>query len=360
VGEWGERLARLGAALATHDVPALLVTAPTNVRYLTGYAGTNGAVVVRPDGATFLTDFRYAPTARAYEAFVDVAIIERDLLGSVARLMPQLARSDRVGFETSLSYGEQRRLDEGTEGIELVALDGVVEHLRRTKSELELAAIRHAMDELERVYQRIAEDGLVGRTEAEVAWAIERQIREAGFPGLSFPPIVAAGPYGGSPHTTPRDEAIPAGTLVVVDIGAQGESGYCSDCTRTFAAGPGLPDAAREEYAIVLEAQLAGLAAVRAGTTGVDADAAARSVIAERLDAALFGHGLGHGIGLDVHEAPTLSTTSTDTLLAGDVCSVEPGVYRPDAWGIRIEDAVVVTEDGCDILTGFTKALLEV
>jgi Xaa-Pro aminopeptidase len=360
VGEWGDRLARLGSELATHEVSALLVTGPTNVRYLTGYSGSNGAVVVRPDGATFLTDFRYAPTARAYESFVDVAIIERDLLGSVARLMPDLARSDRVGFETSLSFGEQRRLDDGTEGIELVPLDGVVEGLRRRKSELELAAIRHAMDELERVYERIAEDGLVGRTEAEVAWAIERQIREAGFPGLSFPPIVASGPHGGSPHSTPRDEAIPAGTLVVVDIGAQGESGYCSDCTRTFATGPGLPDAAREEYAIVQEAQLAGLEAVRAGVTGVDADAAARAVIAERLDPALFGHGLGHGIGLNVHEAPTLSTTSTETLQAGDVCSVEPGVYRPDAWGIRIEDAVVVTEDGCEILTGFTKELLEV
>ena len=152
--------------------------------------------------------------------------------------MPDLARSYRVGFETSLSFGEQRRLDDGTEGIELVPLEGLVEGLRRRKSELELAAIRHAMDELERVYERIAEDGLVGRTEAEVGVAIERQIREAGFPGLSFPPIVASGPHGGSPHSTPRDEAIPAGTLVVVDIGGQGESGYCSDCTRTSPPAP--------------------------------------------------------------------------------------------------------------------------
>jgi Xaa-Pro aminopeptidase len=336
------------------------VTTPTNVRYLVGYAGSNGSLVVRPDGATFLTDFRYAATARAYESLVEVQIVERDTVGTLARRLPELVGgAERVGFEPALAWGQQRRIAEGASGLELVPAERAVERLRAVKSALELRQIREAMDALEQVYARLASDGLVGRSEREVAWWIERTIREAGFPAMSFEPIVAAGPRGGTPHAVPGDEPIPAGTLVVVDIGARGDGGYCSDCTRTFAAGPGLPDAARDDYELVQQAQLAGLAAVRAGVTGVDADAAARAVIADAGHAELFGHGLGHGIGLDVHEAPTLSPASTDTLEAGNVCSVEPGLYRPDAWGIRIEDAVVVGEEGCEILTGYTKELVE-
>ena len=355
-----ERLRRAGAALADAGVEALLVTHPANVRYLTGYSGSNGAVVVRPDGATFLTDFRYGATVEPYRSFVDVVIVERDLLGTVGNRLAELtAASERVGFEPGLAWGEHERIAEAAPELALVPVAGTIEELRLVKSPTELAAIRHAMDELERVYALVAEAGLVGRTERDVAWSIERAIREAGFPALSFEPIVAAGGRGGTPHAVPQDIEIQRGELVVVDIGAQGESGYCSDCTRTFAAGGPPEAAAREDYELVLAAQLAGLRAVRAGVSGVDADAAARAVIEEHGDGKLFGHGLGHGIGLEVHEAPTLRPTATDVLEAGNVCSVEPGIYRPGQWGVRIEDAVVVTDEGCDVLTAYPKDLVE-
>jgi Xaa-Pro aminopeptidase len=240
-----------------------------------------------------------------------------------------------------------------------VLADDIIERLRRVKSVTEIAATRHAADILEVVYTDIANGTLVGRTEADVAWQIERAIREAGFPALSFESIVAAGANGARPHCEPGPTVIARGDLVTIDIGARGESGYCSDCTRTFAAGGAPVAEAAADYQLVLDAQLAGLGSVRPGAIGGACDATAREVIADGGCGELFGHGLGHGTGLEVHEAPTLRKGSEDVLAPGDLVTVEPGLYRPGRWGIRIEDHVVVTEAGHEILTAFPKDLLE-
>lgn len=359
MSEHAERLDRCVAALA--DVDALLVTDLLNVRYLTGYTGSNGIAVLSGARRVLVTDFRYQEAVEPLRAVLDVEVLDRDIAARTAEGLADLAPgAARVGFEASMPYGLVERLRGLVpDGVELVPVAGLVEGLRRVKSATEIAATRHASDILEDVYGRIAAGRLVGRTEADVAWEIERAIREAGFPELSFAPIVAAGAHGALPHAEPRDVAIARGDLVVVDIGARGASGYCSDCTRTFAAG-GPPDpAADEDYALVLEAQLAGLGAVRPGAVGGLVDQTARAVIEAAGWGGLFGHGLGHGTGLEVHEGPTLRQGSEDVLEPGNLVTVEPGLYRPGRWGIRIEDHVVVTEAGHEILTGFTKDLVE-
>ena len=359
MSEHAQRLARAVAALT--EIDALIVTNLVNVRYLTGYTGSNGIVVLSAERAVLVTDFRYQDAVEPLRAVLDVEILDRDIAGQTIERLAEFAPGcTSIGFEGSMPYALVERLRPLLpSGAQFVAKDGLIEALRLVKSAAEIAATRHASDILEVVYSNIAQGQLVGRTEAAVAWEIERTIREAGFPGLSFEPIVASGAHGALPHAEPRDVAIERGALVVVDIGAQGESGYCSDCTRTFAAG-GAPDsAAAEDYALVLSAQLAGLGAVRPDAIGGVVDATAREVIEAAGAGDLFGHGLGHGTGLEVHEGPTLRKGSEDVLAAGQLVTVEPGIYRPGKWGIRIEDHVVVTASGHEILTGFTKNLVE-
>ncbi len=359
MSEHAQRLARAVAELA--DIDALIVTNLVNVRYLTGYTGSNGIVVLSAERAVLVTDFRYQDAVEPLRAVLDVEILDRDIAGQTIERLAEFAPGcTSIGFEGSMPYALAERLRALLpSGSQFVAIDGLIEGLRLVKSATEIAATRHASDILEVVYSNIAQGQLVGRTEVAVAWEIERTIREAGFPALSFEPIVASGAHGALPHAEPRDVTIERGALVVVDIGAQGESGYCSDCTRTFAAGGAPAPEAAADYQLVLDAQLAGLGSVRPGAIGGMCDATAREVIADAGCGELFGHGLGHGTGIDIHEAPTLRTGSEDILSPGMIVTVEPGIYRPGKWGIRIEDQVVVTESGHEILTGFTKDLVE-
>lgn len=360
MSEHANRQGRALAALAAAGVDALVVTEPLNVRYLSGFAGSNGIVVLSDRRAVLVTDSRYGEAVRTLPD-IEAEVLERDILGGLLRRLTDLAPGcERVGFEVSTTFKTVERMRaEGPSGIDLVPVDGVVERLRRTKSPTEIAATRHASDVLEDVYGRLAAERFVGRTEQEIAWLAECWIREAGFPALSFTPIVAAGANGALPHAEARPVAIERGDLVVIDIGARGDAGYCSDCTRTFAAGGPPSAAARADYDLVLEAQIAGLGATRPGAVGGIVDATAREVIDAAGAGDLFGHGLGHGTGLEVHEAPTLRPGSEDVLEPGDLVTVEPGIYRPGAWGIRIEDHVVLTEAGHEILTRFTKDLVE-
>jgi Xaa-Pro aminopeptidase len=218
--------------------------------------------------------------------------------------------------------------------------------------------MRRASALSDEIFEALAKERFSGRTERELAWWVERSFREGGAEGLSFPTVVAAGETGTSPHAVPGDAPIEPGVLVTIDAGCVVDD-YCSDCTRTFAVGA-VPDRLAWLHALCLEAQLAGLAAVGPGVSGQDADAAARSVIEAASLGWGFGHGLGHGVGLQIHEAPVLRPESTDVLEPGNVVSVEPGIYLPGEGGVRIEDLVLVTDDGAERLTGITKELVTV
>ncbi len=297
------------------------------------------------------SDFRYAEAARAVEG-VEFVETRRSLFASLAELL-----DGRIGFEAdAVTYAGWETL--GSDGLELVPRRGLVEALRAVKDDEELDTIRRAAEITSEAYARFAEESFVGRSERELAWRLDDLFHELGAHGPAFETIVASGPNAARPHGRPTDREVEAGETVVVDAGARLD-GYCADCTRTFATGP-LAGRLKDAYAACLEGQLAGLEAVRAGVTGVDADAAAR----ERIDAAGlgddFGHGLGHGVGLDVHEAPRLSRESTDTLAVGNVVTVEPGIYLEGLGGIRIEDLVIVRDGAPEVLTGYTKDLVTV
>jgi Xaa-Pro aminopeptidase len=329
----------------------LLVSAPANVRYLTGFVSSNAALLVEPDRVRLFTDFRYAEGARAVEG-VEVELLKRNLYGSLAPLL-----TGRIGFEASaLTYASWETLSEG--GAELVPRQGLVEALRAVKGESELRAVRAAVAITNRVYERLAEEQFVGRSERELAWRIEVLFHELGAEGLAFPVVVAAGPNGAKPHTDPGETAIGAGQTVVVDAGCVVD-GYCSDCTRTFATGP-LPDQLARAYEICRAAQEEALGGVRAGERGEDVDGVARRRIDDEGFGEAFGHGLGHGVGLLVHEDPRLAPESTHVLAPGNVVTVEPGIYLSGLGGIRIEDLVVVGEDGPEVLTTFPKELTTV
>jgi Xaa-Pro aminopeptidase len=329
----------------------LLVSAAVNVRYLTGFESTNAAALIEPERVRLFTDFRYAERARSVEG-VEFEETKRYLYSDLAERLPE-----RVAFEAdALTFANYEFLREG--GIELVPRRGLVESLRAVKEPEELEAIRRATDVTNATYERLAEEQFAGRTEKELAWRMEQLFHDLGADGLAFPVDIAAGPTAASPHAVPGGRVVEKGDLVLVDAGAMLE-GYCSDCTRTLAVG-GISDSRREIYEIVRQAEQAGLEAIRPGVSGRDADVAARAVIEDAGYGENFGHGLGHGVGLLVHEAPVLRLESEDVLAAGNVVTVEPGIYLSGVGGIRIEDLVMVTEDGCDVLTAFPKKLMTV
>jgi Xaa-Pro aminopeptidase len=337
----------------------MLVTSLQNVRYLTGYTGSNGAALIGPETRVFFTDFRYQESSAVEVDPTFQRRIERaDLLEGLADVLPagQLQLAFEDGAMTVRTSARLRELL--PDRVALLAAGDPVERLRAIKEPGELELIRAATELADEAVREIMEQGLAGRTEREVAQALEDGMRRRGAQGLSFDSIVASGAHAALPHATPREVAIERGQLVVIDWGAELE-GYCSDCTRTVATGD-LSELEQITYDVVLEAQLAGLRAVAPGVSGREADSAARAVIDAAGHADHFGHGLGHGVGIDVHEAPRLSQRSDSTIEQGNVVTVEPGVYVPGAFGIRIEDLVYVTSDGPEILTSVPKQLITV
>jgi Xaa-Pro aminopeptidase len=360
------RADRLAALVAEEGLDQLIVgdlvrpgdsgpDAIANIRWLTGFPGTSALALVGPRVRVFVTDFRYVERAeRQLDAEFERAIAEQ-------RIVPELAErcAGRVGYDDGLtSVAALRRLEESVaEGVELVPAPGLVERLRRAKDEREQAAIAEAAKLADAAYVGVLERGLEGRTELDVARAAEARIRELGGEP-AFPAIVATGANGALPHAEPSERAIAGGDLVVFDMGAKLD-GYCSDCTRTFAVGE-VDSEAAEVYGLVLAAQRAALDGIRAGIGGVEADQLARGPIEDGGHGERFGHGLGHGVGLEVHEAPRLGQRSEDTLEVHDVVTVEPGIYVPGRFGVRIEDLVVVTADGHRNLSGLPKELTPV
>ncbi len=322
-----------------------------DIAWLTGFGGTSGTVVIGPEVRSFITDFRYTTLATdtVPESF-RIVDATADILKEVAGTL-----SGRVGIDPAKTsvQSHAKLLEAVGDDVEIVAAEGLLTDLRRVKDGAEIEALAAAAALTDEVYAWIEEQGLAGKTEREVALAAEQRMRELGAEGPSFPSIVAAGPNGALPHAVPTDHVIVPGEYVTIDMGAIVD-GYCADCTRTFVEGD--PDPAqRQVYELVLEAQLKALDAIRAGAEGRAVDAIAREVIAEGGYGERFGHGLGHGVGIEVHEPPRLSKRSEDTLLAGDIVTVEPGIYLPGEFGIRIEDLVVVTDDGCRNLSSRPK-----
>ena len=360
------RLRRLQAEMPAKQLDALLIDSPVELRYVTGYTGSNGlALLPSGDGRAvqggeprFLTDFRYvAQSAAEVAPAFERTIVTGELRDQVPGLLE--GEQGRLGFDAAkLTVKAHSRLRELLpEGWELIDAGGLVEELRLVKEPAEIALISAATALADEALRGVLETGLVGRTEREVAFELETAMRRLGAEAPSFPSIVAAGAHGALPHAQPREVEIPGDVLVTIDWGAV-HDGYCSDCTRTYATGEGISAQAREVYGVVLEAQLAGLEAVRPGPNGREVDAAARDVIDRAGYGEQFGHGLGHGVGLEIHEAPRLSRTAgEEPLQAGSVVTVEPGVYLPGALGVRIEDLTVVGDGGREVLTGLSKDL---
>jgi Xaa-Pro aminopeptidase len=360
------RAGRLGAALRERGVDALLVGSLVDVRYLTGFTGTHGLALIAAacEGESasirhrFFTDFRYASQSgeQVPHAF-EREIVAGNLLEAVPGALP--ASGGRLGFdEGSLTVSLHTRLHELLgEAWELVPCAGAVEQLRAVKDAGELSRIRAASQLADEALLAVVQDGVVGRTERDLAIDLELRMRRLGAEAASFPSIVAAGPHGALPHAEPREQRIPPDVLVTIDWGARHE-GYCSDCTRTYATGEGVSAEARAVYELVLSAQETALAAVRAGPNGRELDAVARAVIEQAGYGEHFGHGLGHGVGMEVHEGPRLSRTAgEEPLKEGNVVTIEPGVYLPGRLGVRIEDLVVVTAGTPEVLTSLSKAL---
>ena len=352
------RADRLVEAFPEAGIDLLLITHGMNLRYVTGFSGSNGMAVLGAEVRRFITDFRYVERARQEVEGFEREQGPQDFVEALGDGWPE--GELRLGFEDQhVSVKQHARLRAVIpERIELVPAGGIVEAARAVKEPGELDAIRRAARIVDDVYGWIVERGLVGRTEREVALMAEHEMRLRGAEGPSFPSIVASAEHGALPHAEPRDVPIAADTLVTIDMGARVD-GYCSDCTRTFATGA-LPESLERIHQVVLEAQQAALAAVRPGPTGRDVDEVARELIAAAGHGEHFGHGLGHGVGLDIHEAPRLARSGTDPLRAGNVVTVEPGVYVPGLSGARIEDLVVLTDDGHEVLSAYPKTLIVV
>ncbi len=350
------RLDRLRGCLDTVGVDAAVIVEAANVRWLTGFTGSNGTVVVLGSGeALLVTDSRYAEQAPVQLAEAGCSdevevVVARRVAHAVAARLDSTAR---LGLEDSVAWGEQIRWSEAVDA-ETVPLTEAVEGLRAVKDPAELARMQAAA--------RIADEAMTatepmlrpGVTEALLQQALDDAIRAAGASGPAYDTIVASGPNSALPHAQPTDRRLQSGDLVIVDVGAEVE-GYRSDMTRSFVLGD--PDQRVETMLeVVGRSQSAGVEAVRPGVAASEIDGACRSIIAEAGMGEAFVHGSGHGVGLDIHELPRVVSGSTAVLESGNVLTVEPGVYFPGVGGARVEDLLVVTDDGCRPLTLYPKA----
>jgi Xaa-Pro aminopeptidase len=354
------RLAMLSDALTAAHLDGLLVTSAANVRYLTGFSGSSGLLFVTPRESLFVTDFRYQ--TQAVEEIGDLAriVIEsQSLWTGLWQNLSQLTHLDVAGFESAhLVHRDFQRLLESGSRYQWRPMLDLVESLRERKDADELRRIRDAVETAERALDLVIPDIGAGMTELEVAGRLEGALRHAGTDGFPFPSIVASGPNAALPHARPTARRLERGDFLLMDFGAV-VRGYCSDITRTFVIGKA-SDEQREVHGIVRLANERAARALRPGMSGRDADGVARGYIEDRGFGEMFGHSLGHGIGLEVHEAPRLARTAEAPLVEGAVVTVEPGIYRPGWGGVRIEDDVHLGPGGAQVLTRFTRERMEI
>lgn len=350
-----QRVQALRKKMAEKGLSAMLVASPYNRRYITGFTGTAGYVVVTETEALFFTDFRYLEQASEQCPAFRVIKHAAKPLETIKQELDRLNIRE-LGFEQNhMVYGTYLQFSEEIKPIELIGVDGMIEQLRVHKDESELQIMREAAKIADAAYEHILQFVRPGLTELEVSNELEFFMRKHGAKQSAFDIIVASGYRSALPHGVASNKQIQKGELVTLDFGAL-YKGYCSDLTRTFIVGPA-EDRQKEIYQIVLEAQLNGLH-LRKGMTGKEADALTRDIIAARGYGEQFGHSTGHGLGMEVHESPSLSVRSDTVLEAGMVVTVEPGIYVAGYGGVRIEDDVVIRENDIEILTQSTKDLL--
>jgi Xaa-Pro aminopeptidase len=351
-----KRLSLVAEELSRRGLDHLVISNIFNVRYLSGFSGSTAWLFAGRDEATLITDFRYKEQAEGeiYKG-IKIKIDTREPLNVVCEIVSGL--KGKVGFEAgSLTYAAFEKLRASSGG--LTPVEGLVETLRATKDENEIASISRAAAIADAVFSEIVGEIRVGLSEVDIAARIDFLLRKKSAEVSAFRTIVASGSHASLPHATPTARIIRKGDLVKMDFGAIWD-GYCSDMTRTVVMGKA-PDKVREVYGVVLEAQKCAIDGIRAGMVGREADALAREYIESKGYGDNFGHGLGHGVGLEVHEAPRLSKRSDETLKSGNVVTVEPGIYITGWGGVRIEDMVVVRNGGCNLLTSADKHLVEV
>ena len=349
------RRSRLAAGLGELGVDALLVSRVVGVRYLTVFTGSKGQLLAIPDAGVFFTDSRYEEQSRREVPDLRRVVYPKKFVGAFAEAC-EAEGVRRVGFESAgITHRSWRELDE-LEGVDLVPVGEEVESMRWTKDPEEIRLIERAQEITDAAFERIIGKLAEGVTERQVAFELDVAMRELGAERVGFDTIVAFGESAAEPHHRTSDRPLRRGDVVVMDFGCVVE-GYHSDMTRMAAFGEPAREL-RELHEVVLRAQRAGIEATRAGVTGGEVDEAARAVIREAGHAERFGHSLGHGVGLEIHEGPTLRSGSGDALPRGAVVTVEPGVYVPGLGGVRIEDMVVVEDRGCRVLPRTPKELL--
>src|SRR6266566_3029142 len=354
------RVAALRDALTAAHIDALVLTSLPNVRYLTGFSGSSALLLVTQRDLHFITDFRYDTQVRdEIGDLASVRIEAQSLWTGLWNLGASLSGIEVVGFESAhlLHRDFQRLLTDGTRWQWRPQLN-LVEALRESKDAGEVALIRHAGEMAISALKRTLTSVRPGLTELNVAGILEKALRDEGSEDFPFATIVASGPRAALPHARASSRVIELGDLLLLDFGAQ-HKGYCSDITRTVVLGRAT-DEQRAIYDIVMHANAVASASVRDGMKGQDADGLARRYVEDRGYGDAFGHSLGHGLGLEVHEAPRLAKTVETPLGAGAVVTIEPGIYRPGWGGVRIEDDVHLAPSGPEILTDFTRELLEV
>jgi Xaa-Pro aminopeptidase len=353
------RVAALLDGLTAAHLDGLLLTGLSNIRYLTGFSGSSALLVVSPRDVVLITDFRYqTQVAEEVGDFARVVIEPSSLWTGLWQQLAQMGGVQVLGFETAhlLHRDFQRLLEAGARWQWRPTVD-LVETLRERKDESEVGLIERAADVATAALGATLSQVLVGMTELEVAGILEKALRDAGSEGFPFPSIVASGPRAALPHAHSSPRPLEPGDFLLMDFGAV-VGGYCSDVTRTVVVGTASAEQ-REVYDVVREANAMASAQVRSAMTGRDADALARDYIDRAGYGAQFGHSLGHGIGLEVHEAPRLARTAEGALAEGAVVTIEPGIYRPGWGGVRIEDDVVLEADGPRVLTEFPRELIE-
>jgi Xaa-Pro aminopeptidase len=344
-----DRIASLRGEMEKGGLECLLVSAPSNIFYLCGFRGSAGALLVAGGRAALFSDSRYRLQASEQAPAFEFVEVEQGLLSGVGAAAAGWAVT-RLGYEGDhLTCAQRDALAEAATGVEVIPTSGLVEGLRAVKSSEEVSRIRSAAKLADEALSHMVSLLRPGATEREIALEGEFLMRRAGAEAAAFDVIVASGPRGALPHAEATEREVQAGDLVVIDVGAR-VGGYCSDVTRTFAVASASKEG-REVYALAHKAQRAGVAAVRAGAACGEVDAAARCLIEEAGYGEAFGHGLGHGVGIDVHEGPRLRRNEETRLVAGNVVTVEPGIYLPEVGGVRLEDLLLVQEDGAETLT---------